>query len=125
MLFRSSESCGPSAGTNNVKETLEAYQEIADLVAKQFETVDAKTVTYDMIRPITIDGAIRSVSWSVGGGNVSQTTAMRNNETQRIMPTYRDRRFRQQSAAAVAGLKQLNNAIQQAAKLPLKNINLP
>lgn len=119
------EGCGPDGGKDNTKETLEAYQEIADLVAKQFETVDAKTVTYDSIHAIQLDGAIRSVSWSVGGGNVSQTTAMRNNETQRIMPTYRDRRFRQQSAAAVAGLKQLNNAIQQAAKLPLKDINLP
>lgn len=117
--------CGPDGGKDNVKETLEAYQEIADLVAKQFETVDAKTVTYDSIHAIQLDGAIRSVSWSIGGGNVSQTTAMRNNETQRIMPTYRDRRFRQQTAAAVAGLKQLNNAIQQAAKLPLKDINLP
>lgn len=110
--------CGPSGGTSNIDEVKKAFQEYADIAASAFAQVDSQAVTYERIRPIQVDGAIRSVSWQVGGGDTAKTFAQRNNDVPRLMPTYRDRRFRQQTAEVLKAFKQLNNQIRQANKRP-------
>lgn len=112
------KNCGPDGGTSNIDEVKKAFQEYADIAASAFAQVDSQAVTYERIRPIAVDGAIKSVSWQVGGGETAKTYAQRNSDIPRTMPTYRDRRFRQQTADVLKAFKQLNNQIKQANKRP-------
>jgi hypothetical protein len=70
----------------------------ADGAAREFQTLQAATYTYEEILPISPDGAIDQVSWSVDSNSTAKTTAMRNNDVQSYLPSYQERRQRQKTA---------------------------
>lgn len=65
----------------------------------EYQATQAISITYAGLVPINPDGAIQSVSWSVGGGPAT-TRAGRNNEFNPAIPPYRLRRQWEQARAA-------------------------
>jgi hypothetical protein len=58
----------------------------------KYQLKSAQTVEYNGIVPIACDGAIAQVTWSIGGGKKSSTTASRNCEHSTYLPPYPARR---------------------------------
>ncbi len=60
---------------------MQQLKDYAEQILKTLMTPDeAATATYAGIKPIELDGAIQSVSWSIGSGG-ARTTATRNQDT--------------------------------------------
>ncbi len=65
------------------------YLLAADL---EYQTPTPQEVTYAGLKPISPDGAIQQVAWTVGP-NGATTTASRNNEFSTTTPSYKERRL--------------------------------
>lgn len=83
---------------NTTDDFIREAQLYADGAAREFQTLQAATYTYEEILPISPDGAIDQVSWSVDSNSTAKTTAMRNNDVQSYLPSYQERRQRQKTA---------------------------
>jgi|TARA_R110000868_G_scaffold393472_2_gene664506 hypothetical protein len=83
----------------------------ADGAAREFQTLQAATYTYEEILPISPDGAIDQVSWSVDSSSTAKTTAMRNNDVQSYLPSYQERRQRQKTAELNEAFAQIKEFI--------------
>ena len=83
----------------------------ADGAAREFQVLQAATYTYEEILPISPDGAIDQVSWSVDSSSTAKTTAMRNNDVQSYLPSYQERRQRQKTAELNEAFAQIKEFI--------------
>jgi hypothetical protein len=61
-------------------------------MAQQYTLKDGGTAEYNGVVPVSLDGAIAQVTWSVGGGGPARTTASRNTEHSVYVPPYPARR---------------------------------
>jgi hypothetical protein len=78
--------------TDNFDYVFEVESYYLDKLAEQFETSDSEEKEFPGILPIGPDGAIRQVTWSIGGGNPCTTRASRNSEHAFWLPKYQQRR---------------------------------
>jgi hypothetical protein len=66
------------------------YLQAADL---EYQTPTPQQITYAGLLPISPDGAIQQVTWSVSSSSGATTRASRNNEFDYHIPPFRERRF--------------------------------
>lgn len=95
------------------------YLKAADL---QFQTTDPQEIDYLGILPISPDGAIQQITWTVGTQTGAHTHASRNNEFSTATPPYRLRRvFEQLRSGALAQIRQAVAAAAQKGLVPGRN----
>lgn len=115
FTFDANENFTISGAEDNKDEWLRESEGYLNGAAQSFNTLTAATLTYEAIVRAPIDGANRQVTWEVGGGT-AKTTVHRNNEAQRFLPSYRERRYRQDVAAGLAESKRVFAALRRAVR---------
>ncbi|TWT34686.1 hypothetical protein [Blastopirellula retiformator] len=78
------------ANDDQVQRHAEYYLAAA---AQELKASQPGTLTYDGFWPIQPDGAIRQVTWAIGGSGRGTTVASRNREDELIEMSYRERRL--------------------------------
>jgi hypothetical protein len=97
---------------NNLNDLRSAAQYYIDAANQQYQPQLAIDRTYAGIWPISPDGAIRQVTWSVGGGRPATTQASLNSEHNYYVPQYPERRRNEAAKdwADKEALRQLSNS---------------
>ena len=81
-----------AAVTDNTADLDRPAADYLDAANARHQGEEATDVTFAGIVPLEPDGAIRQITWSVGGGQPATTRASRNSEHAEYLPPYPERR---------------------------------
>lgn len=87
----SPEGFAVSQTVDNSNEFRNEAQVLLEAKYNEMNQVEGMQLVFETIRPVSPDGAIQQVQWTVGGGT-SKTMAWRNNDIQSVLPDYYQRR---------------------------------
>lgn len=86
---------------DNEKEALQIAEHYLALAEAEYQTKQAGSFTYAGFLPLSPDGAIQQVTWSIDGRGFATTRASYNKEELLFAPSYEERRLLERTAAAL------------------------
>ena len=83
----------PAKLEDNLQETEKAARHYLIAALREYEATQAGSITYAGLIPISPDGAIRQVTWTITEEGFAITRASRNREELLVTPSYEERRL--------------------------------